>query len=103
MGKSQFTYDQYLNTYNNFTEYVLNYHSDIPEFVESKETFLQFLYESNIICFVEDLDYSKFFRWCYRERSPANISPKVRPNTHYHIHYGLQKSLNVGGQQKKKY
>lgn len=102
-SKADFSYKDYVNAYEKFTEFILNHHTDIPEFVENQDTFLQFLYDTNILCYIEELDYERFFRWCYRERSPSNISPKVRPDTHYRIHYGLLKALNVGFQVQRKY
>ena len=95
-GKANFSYQEYIETYNMFTEYVLNHNTEIPEFVETSERFLQFLYDTNIICYIEELETEPLFRFCYRERSPSNISPKVRLNVHYRIHYGLRKALNVG-------
>ena len=100
-GKYDFTYDTYKKAYDKFIEFLLNNHTDIPEFVESQDIFLQFLYDTNIICYLEELEFEHFFRWCYRERSPSNISPKVQINTRYRIHYGLHKALNVGGQRKR--
>lgn len=99
-GVDQFTYKEYLKAYNEFTEFIINNHTDIPKFVESENDFLQFLYDSNILCFIEDIEGERFFRWCYRERSPSNISPKVSPNAVYRIHYGLTKALNVGSKRK---
>lgn len=100
-GLNQFDYQHYIAAYNKFIEFVLNNHDDIPKFVDNENEFLQFLYDTNIICFIEDLEREKFFRWCYRERTPSNISPKVTPNTSYMIHYGLSKALNLGKQHKK--
>ena len=101
-GANQFSYSNYVTAYNKFIDYILNNHDDIPQFVESENDFLQFLYDTNIICFIEEYEYEPFFRWCYRERSPSNISPKVNPNVRYLIHYGLTKALNVGRKLKNK-
>jgi len=100
-GADQFDYKEYTKVYNKFIDFVLDHHDDIPKFVESENEFLQFLYDTNIICFIEDYENEPFFRWCYRERTPSNISPKVSPNAKYRIHYGLHKALNVGRQHKK--
>lgn len=95
-GKGYFNYKDYLLSYKKFTEDILAHHTEIPEFVEDPVTFLQFLYDTNILCYIEDSDSGQpFFRWCYRERSPANISPKVKIGVRYDIHYGLMKSLNL--------
>jgi hypothetical protein len=66
------------------------------EFIEDKDVFLQFLYETNIICYIEDADLKPLFRYCYREMNIANLSPKVELNKRYEFHYGLIKSLNLG-------
>jgi hypothetical protein len=59
--------------------------------------FLQFLYDLNIICYVETPVQDKpYVRWCFRERSYANIAPKVKEGLKYEIFYGLAKALNVG-------
>lgn len=100
-GANQFDYEEFLTAYKKFVDFVLDEHDDIPKFVESEKDFLQFLYDSNIICFIEKYEYENFFRWCYRERSPSNLSPKVSPNAVYRVHYGLNKALNLGKQKKK--
>ena len=97
-GRIDFSYAQYLIAYKAYIDYIhKNKPNNMPGFVETPDRFLQFLYESNIICFIEDTDRGKpFHRWCYRERSIANMSPKVQTNSRYRIHYGLAKALNVG-------
>lgn len=95
-GKGYFNYSEYLKAYKKFTEDILEHHTEIPEFVDDPIKFLQFLYDTNILCYIEDNESgSPFFRWCYRERSPANISPKVKIGVRYDMHYGLMKSLNL--------
>lgn len=101
-GKMDFTYDEYLVTYKDFSDYVYhNFKDTIPEFVETADKFLQFLYDTNIICYIEDLETEPLFRFCYRERSISNISPKVKYGVRYRIHYGLAKELNVGMKRMK--
>jgi hypothetical protein len=101
-NKMDFTYIQYVDAYRRFEKYLLdNCKDSIPEFVESVDTFLQFLYDTNIICYIEDIESEPLFRFCYRERSISNISPKVKTNERYRIHYGLAKELNVGTIKRK--
>ena len=101
-GKIEFNYEEYLESYKKFEKYLLiNCKDNIPEFVENADGFLQFLYDTNIICFVEDYEAEPLFRFCYRERSIANITPKVKTKERYIIHYGLAKELNVGRGKKK--
>ena len=95
-GKAKFTYQEYISTYNEFRKYVDKNHIPVPQFLDTADTFLQFLYDSNIICYVEEGEQITLFRWCYRQRNLTDISPQVKTNTRYEIHYGLYKSLNVG-------
>lgn len=64
--------------------------------------FLQFLYDQNIISYVEDAEGERFIRWCFIERTPSNIAPKVKTNSDYEIHYGLANVLNIGKEIKAK-
>lgn len=96
-GKAEFTYETYSEAYDEYTENLIDNFEEIPEFTEKKETFLQFLYDTNILCYIENTAQGDmFFRWCYRERNLSNICPKVRLGVRYKIHYGLLKALNVG-------
>jgi hypothetical protein len=97
-GHSRFNYEFYIEKYNYFTEYVLNNAKEIPEFIDTKEMFLQFLYESNIICYIDETGPEPFYRYCYKERNIANLTPKIEFGTGkiYLFHYGLIKALNLG-------
>ena len=99
-NRAQFNYDLYKIAYDKFLDYVLVNHTTVPVFVESEDIFLQFLYDTNIICYIEETEIERLFRWCYRERSYSNISPKVKSGLNYSIHYGLHKALNVGMRTK---
>lgn len=102
-GADEFAYEDYLNAYQKFTKFVLDQHHNVPEFVETADRFIQFLYDSNILCYIDDTEGGEpFFRWCYRERNPSNISPKVSLEKRYRIHYGLHKALNVGAQRYRR-
>ncbi len=101
-GKFQFTYEEYQNTYEKFLTFINKNNFPKPVFCETADTFLQFLYESNVICYIEFTEDEPFFRWCYRERDYSNVSPKVKIGESYRIHYGLSKALNVGKEIKSK-
>ena len=100
-GKAEFTYDYYRGAYNKFVDYVLEKRNSIPEFVETDEKFIQFLYDTNVICFIEETEIEPLFRWCYRERSISNINPKVKLGVRYRVHKGLLKELNLGFMEMK--
>lgn len=96
-GKFKFKYDEYSRAFDRFTETVNLDGSSRPTFMTNAATFLQFLYDLNVICYVEQPQGDKaYVRWCFRERSYANISPKVKDHVTYEIFYGLHKALNVG-------
>ncbi|AZN95999.1 cold shock domain-containing protein [Mesorhizobium sp. M9A.F.Ca.ET.002.03.1.2] len=100
-GKRKFTYEEYLSAFNEFVAQCAASGKKLPQFFENDTVFLQFLYDQNVICYKErDQDESKdselFIRWCFRERTLANMAPKVRTGMEYEIFYGLSKALNVG-------
>lgn len=96
-GKNKFSYDEFLGAYAQFSESVRKSGSDLPKFMKSALAFLQFLYDLNVICYIEyPRDDKPYVRWCFRERNYGDISPKVREGADYQIFYGLSKALNVG-------
>ncbi|MDX2271668.1 MAG: funZ protein [Cyanobacteriota bacterium] len=95
-GKSQFSYDDYLSAYQAFVGYLDSNSIRRPKFSEAPDVFLQFLYELNVIFYIEKVSGGNFIRLCLRERNPTNISPKVKTHQTYQIHYGLIEELNVG-------
>ncbi|MFA6761223.1 MAG: hypothetical protein WCR69_09290 [Sulfuricurvum sp.] len=97
-GKSSFTYDEYINIYSEYSEYLKSISGDRPKFTATANEFLQFLYDLNVIGYIE---YSKdgeekFIHWCFKERSYANLSPKIKENREYQIFYSLTKALKIG-------
>lgn len=100
-GNSRFTYDQYTEAYNNYLESFQKNRLMPPGFCASADSFLQFLYEMNVIGYVVDTDDKPYFGWCYRERSPSNISPKVKTGVRYDSHYAVMKALDLGTKFKK--
>lgn len=95
-GKFQFDYAEYSEMYGHIQNYLFSNNISKPQFLESKDSFLQFLYELNVICYIEQTSDESFFKWCYKERSYANLYPKIKTGAKYQIHYGLSKALGVG-------
>lgn len=96
-GKLTFNYDEYIQAYNNFADYVERNKIEVPIFFESSDKFLQFIYQLNIICYIDKtIENEELYHWCFRERSYANLNPKVKYGVTYKLHYGLNKVLNVG-------
>lgn len=102
-GKYRFTYEEYLRAYHEFIDFLKHNKYEIPIFFESADTFLQYLYELNVICYIDEtVEKDIWYRWCFRERSSANISPKVKTKLVYEVHYGLGKALNLGKELKRR-
>ena len=99
-GKRRFSYDELVDAFNEFVTECSSTGKVLPQFFESANVFLQFIYEQNVICFKErdpeDENAEPFMRWCFRERTLSNMAPKVRIGVEYEIFYGLSKALNVG-------
>jgi adenylate kinase family enzyme len=96
-GRNRFTYDAFLVAYASFTQFLQANRLPAPSFLESADQFLQFLFELNLVSYIEPTgDGDDMMRWCFRERSYANISPKVLPHLTYSIHQGLLRSIRVG-------
>lgn len=103
-GKLIFSYDQYVEAYSRFISYLESNNIPKPNFFESADTFLQYLYELNVICYREETEEQDvWIRWCFRERTFANISPKIKTHLNYEIHYGMGKAFNLGRRLKRKY
>ncbi|WP_225613740.1 P-loop ATPase, Sll1717 family [Pantoea sp. PNT01] len=96
-GSVRFNQDEFQEAYKNLTEYVKSSGYETPKFMDSANKFLQFIYELNIISFIEDIEGHKpLIHWCFRDRSFANIAPKVKLNARYEIFYGLARAVNTG-------
>jgi hypothetical protein len=96
-GSVSFDYKKYLKSYGEFMNHAKVSEYTVPQFMDTANKFLQFLYELNIICFIEDVEEHKpMIHWCFRERSFSNIAPKVKTNVRYEVFYGLARAVNTG-------
>ena len=96
-GKNKFTYDEYLQAFTNHKKYMSDAGIVSPRFMSSAEDFLQFLYELNVICYMDRTEKDEtFIHWSFKDRSYSNISPKIKTEREYEIFYGMSKSLNTG-------
>ena len=102
-GKTQFRYREYESAFDAVLEYIQKSGSNQPKFMSSSSRFLQFLYDLNVICYIEEGELGQqFIRWCFRERSYSNIAPKVKLNEVYRVHSGLSRALNLGTGLRKR-
>jgi len=102
-GKASFNYQDFMISYDQFANHIEKNDLEVPVFFESSDKFLQFLFDLNVICYIEDTeDNDTHFHWSFRERTYSNINPKIKEGVRYAIHYGLQKAFNTGKQYEKR-
>lgn len=97
-GRPSFSYEDYLLIFQEYSEFIDSTSTKRPKFTATANEFLQFLYDLNIICYIEEAkDFSqKFIHWCYKEKSYSNLSPKIKEHKEYQIFYSLTKALKIG-------
>ncbi|MBI4430083.1 MAG: funZ protein [Candidatus Omnitrophica bacterium] len=96
-GQIRFAYNQYLAAFEKHAKSLSARNKTKPLFMDNPDDFLQFLYDLNVISYNERTDEGETYtRWCFQERTFANIAPKVMANETYQIHYGLARALNIG-------
>ena len=97
-GNYRFTYNYFVEAFKKMDNDFNSISSDRPKFMSSENDFLQFLYELNVISSIEESEATgkAVVRWCFRERTQANLFPKIRLGANnYEIFYGLRKALQV--------
>jgi len=97
-GKPSFDYQEYLLIFEEYSDFINSTSTTRPKFTVTANEFLQFLYDLNIICYIEEAkDFShRFIHWCYKEKSYSNLSPKIKEHKEYQIFYSLTKALKLG-------
>ncbi len=102
-GMQKFSYEKYTSAFVEFSNFIHQENKPRPEFMKTADEFLQFLYDQNVICYIEEAEGGeRFIRWCFMERTASNISPKIKTGLDYEIHYGLANTLNTGKELKKR-
>ncbi len=97
-GRPAFNYNEYLIIFDKYSKYIETTSKNKPKFTATANEFLQFLYDLNIICYIEHSKdgNNKFFHWCFKDKTYSNLSPKVKEGKEYQIFYSLTKALNIG-------
>jgi len=96
-GRSRFTWEEFRAVFQKNQESLKGLTVTVPELKQGPEEFLQFLYSLNIIGYIEKTDSGAFVHWCFRDRTPVTLKPKVMLGREYTVHPGLARALNVGG------
>ena len=101
-GKNKFTYIEYIEAFDGHSKFLSEAGISAPRFMSSPQEFLQFLYDLNVISYLEQTEDGKsYIHWCFKDRTYSNISPKVKAGLEYEIFYGMSKGLNTGTRFKK--
>lgn len=96
-GKNNFSWEEFKSAYNRYKSQISIADTSVDELRGSAENFLQFLYSLNIIGYLEPEEFGgSFVHWCFRDRTPVKLRPKVKLDLHYTVHPGLARSLLVG-------
>jgi len=102
-GKTRFDYERYIEAFELFSEDMKSRDRSRPSFMGTANSFLQFLYEMNVISYQESGEgHGHFIHWCFRERTTGKLAPKVKTDCVYEVHYGLVPALNMGKEIRRK-
>lgn len=104
-GATRFNWSHFEKAYSQYRKTIRKKDVTLAALDEGPEVFLQFLYSLNVIGYDERVESqeSVFIHWCFRDRTPVKLSPKIQPGLEYStsraayfIHPGLARSLGVG-------
>jgi GTPase SAR1 family protein len=94
--RREFKYNDFVSAYDKFITHIDKQGSSKPLIFQSADYVLQLLFELNIIAYIEEYrDDVPYQRWYFKERSHANIRPKVKINAIYRMHKGIAQALYV--------
>lgn len=60
-GRSRFNYNEFLESYRDFTEFINRNNEKVPKYAQTADGFLQFLYDLNVIQYIAETVEGKFF------------------------------------------
>jgi hypothetical protein len=97
-GRSSFSWRTFTERYAAYRQTINKTEITIRQLGETPEQFLQLLYSMNVIGYAEKAASGEsFIHYCFRDRSPVVLNPKVVVGEQYRTHAGLARSLMVGG------
>lgn len=88
LQKFEFSYTEFCESYNMFLLDKKNI--KLPLFFETADTFLQLLYDLNVICY---LDSNQKHHYSYREKDYSDMQPTVQREKTYQLHPALSTRL----------
>ncbi|MBK8631839.1 MAG: funZ protein [Sphingomonadales bacterium] len=101
-GEKEIGWIDFQSAFHRYRTGLGNKNITIKELTSSPEDLLQLLYSLNIIGYIEPASQGKgFAHYCFRDRTPVKLRPKVRYGFTYPVHPGLQRALLVGGPDRR--
>ena len=95
----KFSYDDFVEIHTKFLKSLKELNRQIPYKMETPAETLQLLYDSNIICYEEQVcKYGKRHNkmsWSYKERNYANIQPEVKRKCTYRFHSAYARAFKI--------
>lgn len=96
-GKNNFSWAEFCMAFDSYKEGIPSAEVTVDELKGNPKDFLQFLYSLNIVGYLEPEEFGgTFVHWCFRDRTPVKLRPKVKDGLSYTVHPGLARSLLVG-------
>lgn len=97
-GKAEFSYAEFKLAFGKFKNWINGETVKATEYLRDAEALLQFFYDVNIIGYSEVLGtgHAQFIHFSYRERTLANIAPKIKTAGLLLINPGISKALDIG-------
>ena len=95
ISHERFSYWDYEQCYE---EFISQFKPDkeIPYIFKDKDSFLQLLYEQNIIAWIDQINGSEYQKWYFKERTYTNIRPRIRTRCEkYKVHTGIARALGL--------
>ena len=96
-GKNSFSWEEFRRAFAQYKTIIDLSETTVDELKGGSGEFLQFLYSLNIIGYLEPEEFGgAFVHWCFRDRTPVKLRPRVKTGLTYMVHPGLARSLLVG-------
>lgn len=96
-GRNNFSWEEFCLAFEKYKEDIPENEVTVDELKGRPKEFLQFLYSLNIVGYLEPEEFGgAFVHWCFRDRTPVKLRPKVKDGLSYTVHPGLARSLLVG-------
>jgi hypothetical protein len=100
-GKGEFNFKEFSVAYDKFRDWIAGESVRASEYLRDAEALLQFFFDVNIIGYRENVGDDQerpeqFVHFSFRERTLANIAPKVKTTAQLVVNPGVAKSLDIG-------